>query len=290
METVSTVSGIKNYISLTKPGIIMGNALTAFGGFALASRGHYNLGLFLAMIAGLSCIIGAACVFNNYIDREMDQKMIRTRNRPLAKGSIPIQNALALAMVLAGIGGLLLVTMTNLLTTSIALLGFVVYVFLYSLSKYRTVYGTVIGSIAGAVPPVVGYTAVTNDLDAAALILFGMIALWQMPHFYAISIFRLKDYTKAAIPVLPAMKGILFTKIQMVFYIIAFILVSSLLTMQGYTGNGFLIVVMTLGLAWLGIGISGFKTKNDTRWARQMFFFSLVVVMGLSIMIPLSIS
>ncbi len=182
---------IKSYVLLVKPGIVMGNAITAAGGFALASNGFFYLPLFLATLVGLSLIVASGCAFNNYIDREADQKMTRTQNRPLATGSIPVRTAVTIAVILGLLGAFLLALFVNLLSLCIALIGFTVYVLFYSVLKYRTTHATLIGSIAGAVPPVVGYCAVTHHLDTGALLLFLMMALWQMPHFFAIAIYRL---------------------------------------------------------------------------------------------------
>ena len=292
MEKIAKLSlnaTLKNYLSLTKPGIIAGNMLTAIGGFALAERGGFDFWLFLAMLEGLALIIASACIFNNIIDREADKKMARTRNRPLVKGLISIRSAIIFSLILGFLGTFILAQYTNLLTLTVALTGLFVYVFLYTFSKYRTIHGTLIGSIAGAVPPVVGYTAVSHRLDLAALILFVMIALWQMPHFYAIAIFRLKDYSAASIPVLPIKKGMLKTKLHMFFYCLAFLGVSTLLTFFDYTGYLYLVVVTFLSLGLLILSIKGFTCKNDQKWARKMFFFSLAIVMALCFMISFSI-
>lgn len=280
---------IRNYCMLTKPGIILGNALTAAAGFALVSRGIINLWLFLATLIGLSLVIGSACVFNNYIDRELDAKMSRTKNRPLAKGVIPIKHALVFGALLGVYGTLLLAIFVNLLTAAIALFGFYVYVFLYSFKKHYTSHATLIGSIAGAVPPVVGYTAVHNGINLAAFILFMMVVMWQMPHFFAIAIYRLEDYHAASIPVLPIKKGITSTKVVMLLYIIGFILSASMLPLFGYTGYAFLIVMSLLGLIWLLFSIQGFTCHNDRSWARKMFFFSLVIVLAFCVMMPFSV-
>ena len=138
--------------------------------------------------------MASACVFNNYIDRQVDKKMERTKNRALVTGLISGRNAILFATLLGLIGNLILFLYTNLLTVFVAGLGFFVYVVLYSLWKCRTIYGTAIGSIAGAVPPVVGYCAVSNHFDAGALILFAMMVLWQMPHFFAIALLHFDDY------------------------------------------------------------------------------------------------
>ncbi|MEI8300236.1 MAG: heme o synthase [Chlamydiota bacterium] len=274
------------YLLLTKPGIIMGNAVTTVGGFALASRGHFDLLLFLVTLIGISLIIGSACVFNNYIDRELDQKMVRTQNRALAKGVISTQNAMLFASVLLLLGGFVLAYFVNFLVLAIALLGFFMYIGVYSFLKYYSTHATLVGSIAGSIPPVIGYCAVTNYLDMGAAIFFIMMTFWQMPHFFAIAIYRLQDYEASGIPVLPLKRGIQKTKIQMVLYIIGFIAASSLLTVYHYTGTIYFIVATLLGLSWLGFSIKGFMCKHHATWARKMFIFSLVVIMGICIAIP----
>ncbi len=269
------------YLQLVKPGIIMGNGITAAGGFALASLGSLDLSLFLFTLMGLSLIIASGCAFNNYIDRDADKKMARTQNRALAKGDISFRNALVFACVLGIAGTLILTFLVNLTAALLALVGFAVYVFFYSHLKYRTVHGTLIGSIAGAIPPAVGYCAVTNLIDGGALLLFLMIALWQMPHFYAIAIYRLEDYAAAQVPVLPLVKGMRSAKVQMVLYVIAFVIASAMLTLCGYAGTVYLVVTLLLGAAWIILSFQGFKTENDPLWGRKMFLFSLINVTAL---------
>jgi len=192
-----------NYYLLLKPGIIFGNLVTLAAGFLLASKGNVNFGLFAATVFGLSLVIASACVFNNYIDRFIDQNMERTKNRPLATGVIKVRDAILFGVLLGIAGNLTLLMYTNGLTVAVANVGFFVYVFLYSFLKSRTVYSTLIGSVSGAIPPVVGYCAVSNQFDFAAGILFMMMIFWQMPHFFAIALWHFDDYAKAGIPVLP---------------------------------------------------------------------------------------
>jgi len=277
----------KLYYLLTKPGIIMGNLVTTTGGFLLAAQGRFDLWLFLATLFGLSCVIGAACVLNNYIDRHADQKMARTKERALAKGLISGPSAIAFAVFLGLLGFFLLACYTNLLVVLITVIGFLFYVVLYTVSKYRSIYGTVVGSVAGAVPPVIGYCAVNSQFDAGAFILFMIVVLWQMPHFYAIAMYQVKDYAAASIPVLPVKKGMHTTKIHMVVYIVAFLMAVAALTLYGYAGYVYLGVTGFLGLIWLSLCIQGLWSKKDKLWARKMFLFSLVVIMGFSIMISI---
>ncbi len=276
---------IKTYYLLTKPGIILGNLVTTIGGFALASKGHFDFPLFLLTLLGLGLTIASACVFNNYLDQESDRKMSRTKNRPLVRKLISGESALIFASTLGIIGFAILSLYTNALTVFITFIGFFIYVILYYICKHKTVYGTLIGSISGAVPPVIGYCAVSDRFDLGALILFSIMFLWQMPHFFAIAIYLFDDYTAAGIPVLPVKKGIYITKVNMLLYLIAFIIAALMPTVLGYTGYPYLAVVVFVSLIWLSLCIAGFRSSNDRVWARNMFRFSLVVIMVLSFMI-----
>jgi protoheme IX farnesyltransferase len=279
---------VRDYYRLTKPGIIYGNALPATAGFLLASKGHFRFGLYLAMIIGLSAIIGAACVYNNYIDRELDRTMTRTKKRALVVGTITGPQALKFATSLAIFGELLLGIYTNTLTLVIALFGLVAYVWLYGVAKRRSVHGTLVGSLSGAVPPVVGYVAVMNHIDLAAGLLFIILILWQMPHFYAIAMFRSKDYRSAGLPVLPVVSGVKRTKVQIIAYAGAFVAACSLLNVFGYTGFVYLVGMIGIGLAWVVRGIQGFKAHDDELWARKMFLFSLYVLSLWSLLVGLN--
>lgn len=280
---------LKEYSLLTKPGIIFGNNINAAVGMVLGAQGALNVPLLIITLIGLSCVVGSASIYNNYIDRFCDKKMKRTRHRALAREAVPIKATLLIAMILGLLGITLLAVFANQLTALVALSGFFIYVAIYSFVKYRSTYSTLIGSLAGATPPVIGYCAVTGQLDLKALILFAMIALWQMPHFFAIAIYRLEDYAAAAIPLLPIKKGIKKTKIQMIFYTIAFTATSSLLTFFGYLSSFYLITATALGLCWLYLCLKGLRCNDDKLWARKMFLFSLIVITALCVVIPLSI-
>lgn len=279
------MNSVKAYYQMAKPGIIYGNLITAVGGFLLAAQGDVDWVLFFAAMAGISLVIASACVFNNYLDRGIDAKMARTKKRALAAKEIPVQNAMIYAALLGATGALLLLFGTNVLTFGLALFGFLVYVFAYGWTKRHSVHGTIVGSFAGAVPVVVGYTAVSQNFDNAALALFLILIFWQMPHFYAISIYRLEDYKAAGLPVLPLKQGIYATKLQIVLYILLFLFATTLLTMLGYTGFVYLIVMLILGSIWFLKGIKGFTTDDHHGWARGIFRFSLITITVFSVMI-----
>ncbi len=277
---------VKTYCPLAKPRIILGNVITAAGGFFLAAKGQIDVVLLLAMLIGIAFVIGSACVFNNYIDREHDKKMHRTKNRALATGQVHALRVLLHATLMVCLGLLTLYIFTNTLTTAIAAFGFLVYVFAYSFLKYKTVHATLIGSVAGAAPPVIGYCAVSNRLDISALIIFAIITLWQMPHFFAIAIYRFKEYANADVPLLPIKKGIFRTKVQMVIYAILYLFAVAALPIMRLTTWPFLIINGLIGLRWLYLCVIGFKAKSDPIWARQVFLFSLIVVTALCLSVP----
>ncbi|CAI1564457.1 heme o synthase [Serratia quinivorans] len=282
---------IKQYLQVTKPGIIFGNLISVVGGFLLASKGSIDYPLFLATLVGVSLVVASGCVFNNYIDRDIDKKMERTKNRVLVKGLIAPSVSLVYATALGIAGFALLYIGANPLAMWLAVMGFVVYVGVYSLyMKRHSVYGTLIGSLSGAAPPVIGYCAVTNEFDAGALILLAIFSLWQMPHSYAIAIFRFKDYQAANIPVLPVVKGISVAKNHITVYIVAFMIATLMLTLGGYAGYKYLIVAAAVSVWWLGMALRGYKTENDSVWARKLFVFSIIAITSLSVMMSIDFS
>jgi len=277
---------IKQYLQVTKPGIIFGNLISVVGGFLLASKGSINFTLFLITLVGVSLVVASGCVFNNVIDRDIDQKMERTKNRVLVKGLISANTSLVYATLLGIAGFATLYFGANPLAMWLSVAGFIVYVGIYSLyMKRHSVYGTLIGSLSGAAPPVIGYCAMSNEFDAGALILLAIFSLWQMPHSYAIAIFRFKDYQAANIPVLPVVKGISVAKHHITVYILAFMIATLMLSLGGYAGYRYLVVAAVVSIWWLGMALSGYKRSNDDRiWARKLFVFSIVAITALSVM------
>jgi heme o synthase len=279
---------IKTYYQLTKPGIIYGNLMFAVAGFLLAAKGHIQIWRLIAMLAGLGLVIGAACVFNNVIDRGIDSRMARTKKRALAAKTVLVRSALIYGTILGLAGFGLTVAYTNWLTTILEAAAFVIYVGVYAVAKRKTVEGTIIGSLAGSAPPVVGYCAVTNHLDSGALLLFLILTFWQMPHFYAIATYRIKDYAAAGLPVLTVKRGIKPAKYQIAGYIVGFIAACVMLSVFGYTGYSYLVVMLALGLAWLRLALKGFTASDDNKWAKQVFLFSLLITVCFSLLLALN--
>ncbi|WP_240724768.1 heme o synthase [Onishia niordana] len=280
-----TPSMLKDYLTLTKPGIIGGNLISVLGGYFLAAQGEFDLPLFLSALVGLALVIASGCAFNNVIDQDIDAVMQRTQNRPLVQGRVTPSATLwfATALGLAGFG--LLALGTNALTVGLAAFGFVIYVGVYSLwMKRHSEYGTLVGSLSGAVPPVVGYCAVSGTFDTGALTLLTIFCLWQMPHSYAIAIFRLEDYRAASIPVLPVVRGVHRAKHHILGWILAFIPATLALSIAGYAGPGYFMVALGMGGYWLYLACKGYRAQDEVRWAKSVFGFSILTITALSLM------
>ncbi|MFL9889886.1 MULTISPECIES: heme o synthase [Paraburkholderia] len=275
----------RSYLKLTKPGIVLGNMVSLSGGYFLALRSTIDWLQFVLVLLSVALVIGSGCAVNNVVDRDIDALMARTRTRPMVSGEIPTHAALLFAGLLALAGFILLYQGTKCLVAVLLLLvGYIVYAGVYTLLfKRKSIHGTMVGSVSGAMPPVVGYCAASGRFDMAALILLIMFCIWQMPHSYAIAIFRSSDYRAAAIPVYPIVKGTLAAKRHIIGYILAFTCAATLLVPLGYAGVIYLFAAQASGIIWFWIALRGLKAQDDIRWARQLFFASIAVVTILSI-------
>lgn len=282
---------IRKFILVAKPGILLANLVSAAGGFFLASRGEVNRPLLLAAVSGIGLVVACGCVLNNCIDRDLDRSMARTRHRAVATGCLSVQAAVCYAALLGIAGTILLWRETNPLCTTLVLVGFAVYVGAYSLVlKRRSVSATLIGSLAGAAPPVAGYCAVSNHFDMEALILLFIFSLWQIPHSYAIAIFRWQDYAAAAIPVLPIKRGTAAAKRHIVGYILAFVTATLLLSVDGYTGYRYFAAAAFMGMTWLMLACAGYRTTDDRLWAKRLMVFSILNITVLSVMMSIDVT
>ncbi|QYR20533.1 heme o synthase [Paenibacillus sp. sptzw28] len=272
---------LKDYVALTKPRIIRLNAIAAFGGFWVASKwDHINWWLLLYMLLGSALTMASACVINNYWDRELDKKMERTKNRALPMERLNPAGVLIYGIALGVIGIGVLFTLVNPLTGWLGLLGFFVYVFIYTMWLKRTsTWSTSIGGISGAMPPVIGYCAVTGYIDAGAWILFALLFLWQPAHFWSLAIRRVEEYRAAGFPLLPVLKGIRRTKLQMIPYTLLLIPTGVFMYTYGYVGYFFLIVSIIGGLFWAAHTIMGLSARDDMKWAKTNFFISISYLM-----------
>ncbi|KFA98721.1 heme o synthase [Vibrio sp. ER1A] len=275
---------LKNYLTITKPGIIFGNMVSTAAGFFLAAKSeHVDITLFFAALVGVGLVIASGCVVNNIFDRDIDQKMERTKYRDLVQGYVNMDVAFVYALFLLLVGTALLYQMTNPLSAVVVLIGYVFYVFFYTMwYKRHSVYGTLIGSISGAVPPLVGYLAVTNYLSVESVLLFLLFCLWQMPHSYAIAIFRMEDYRQAGIPVLPVKEGLNKANQHIRHYVLAFCAVAAALFFVGEANYEYLIVVGAISAFWARVTFRDMNSSNYIDWSKAVFKVSLLVVTSFS--------
>ncbi len=240
------------YLSLTKPRIIMLLLITTVPAMILAEGGWPSPWLMLVTVAGGAIVAGGANAMNCYFDRDIDRVMQRTRSRPLPAGQIEPERAVVFALLLAAIGFLMLETFANLLAATLTLGAFAFYVVVYTLLLKRTTpLNIVIGGAAGAMPPVVGWAAVTGEVGLPALVLFGIVAVWTPPHFWALALNYSSDYRRAGVPMLPAVSGGEETMRQILLYSLALVAISLLLPLSGATGLIYLSAALVLGGGFL---------------------------------------
>jgi heme o synthase len=280
------INRLRGYYSLTKPRVMYGNVLTSVAGFLLAAKGHIDAGLFLSTVGGMTLIIGSACALNNFLDRDIDKRMERTKKRVTVTGEIPPRQAAIFAVLLGLAGFLVLAIFTSWLVLAIGAAGYFTYVVFYGmLSKRRSVHGTLVGSLSGAAPILAGYCAARGGLDAGAFIVFLILFFWQMPEFYSISIYRRQEYAAAGVPVISVVKGIKRTKLEILIYTVAFSASVVLLTVFGTAGYTYLTVMSLLCLYWIWLAVKGQRAPDSSCWARSMFKFSMIIILALSVML-----
>lgn len=266
----------KDFIHITKPGILRTNLIAVFGGFWLASQWDIDYGKLMLTLLGTVLIMASSCVFNNYFDRELDLKMERTRNRSLPTGRLTPKVVLSYAIILGVLGLIILFSFSGALAGLCGMFGMFVYVIIYTLwLKRSSTWSTSIGGLSGAMPPVIGYVAVTGRMDLGAWLLLAMLFLWQPPHFWALAIRRVEDYRAGGFPLLPVVKGIERTKIQMIPYLVLQIFVPILMYAYGYAGIFYLTVSLILSVLWLYYALKGFRAKNTDAWAKKVFLYSI---------------
>lgn len=274
---------------LTKPGVTYGNLITTIAGYLFAANGHIDWIVFITLTTGTWAIIASACVINNYLDQDIDAIMERTRGRPLLTQEVTGIQAVIFGTLLGILGVGVLAFWTNWWVVGVGIFGWVVYVWLYgALGKRKSVHGTLVGSVSGAVPILAGYVAVSNGLDLTAVLLFLVLFFWQMPEFYSISIFRRQEYAKAGIPVSSVIRGVAATKRQIFVYTILTVVCMLLLGAMPLTGFVYFAVVAILSARWLQLAAEGLFTKDDIDWAKRNFHYSLVVLVAFSVMISVN--
>jgi protoheme IX farnesyltransferase len=278
--TVRPAAGVvgvaRDYVSLLKLRIVALLDATAIGVMFPAAHGHPPLEVVLAVLAGGTLAAGGAHAINCWFDRDIDAEMSRTRSRPIPGGRVPAWHALAIGIALNAIAFAVLWTWANLLAASLALAGTLIYVFVYTMwLKRSTPQNIVIGGAAGAMPPLVGWAAVTGRLDLTALALFGVIFFWTPPHFWALAQVIKADYARARIPMLPVVAGEGSAKRQSVVYAVLTAGVSVVPFFTGFAGAIYLAGAIVLGLGLVTITVLDLRGR---RWTRRLFTYSIVYV------------
>ena len=286
----TTIAVLRNqsadYYELAKPRIALLVLVTTFVGMWVASNGSANLSLIFFTLLGTGLASAASGALNNYIDRDIDRHMARTRNRALPAGRVSPHHALWFAFILTISAFLILNYIVNALTAWLTMLTIFFYVVVYtSWLKRNSSLCTEIGGVAGAIPPVIGWTAVSNEITWPAVLLFLIIFLWQPPHFWALALVRANEYRQAKIPMLPVVSGVRPTKLRMLIYTAALLPATAAMYWHGLLGLPLFVASLAIGLAYLILTIDFARRPVTIKSARRLFGFSILYLLGIFILI-----
>lgn len=266
-----------DFKELFKAVVLISNVLPVLTGFWLAlyftnSSFSAHLGTFALTLIGSTLVMAGALVLNNWYEVDLDKEMIRTQNRPTVTGNISLNTVLIMGIVLTVLGtGVLLFTTIE--ATIYALIGWFTYVVMYTFwSKRKYTLNTIIGSVSGAVTPLIGWAAIAPANHIVPVVLFIILFIWQVPHTFAIAMRRCEEYRAAGVPMLPVVYGFEFTKRQIFVYIACLLPLPLFLTSLGPT---FVIIASLLNIGWFALALRGFFIKDDVKWAKQIFIYSL---------------
>ncbi|PAV28069.1 protoheme IX farnesyltransferase [Virgibacillus profundi] len=285
---------ISDLISLFKAKVLILNVLPVFAGFWLAL--HFTNAsfidhwvLFLLTIVGSTLVMAGALIFNNWYDVDIDTVMERTKLRPTVTGNFSLKAVLATGIITTLLGFILLLFITF-ETVIYAFIGWFTYVFLYTMwSKRKYTLNTVIGSLSGAVTPLIGWAAIDSAYHIVPIVLFLILFIWQMPHTFAIAIKKYKEYKAANVAMLPVVHGMNVTKRQMFVYVACLLPLPFFLSALGTT---FIVIITILNVGWLILSLTGFFTENNWKWAHMNFLYSvnyLAILFILSIIVTLPV-
>ena len=272
---------LKQFLALAKPRVVSLIVFCAVIGMFLATPGLPNPAIVFAATVGIALVAGAAAAINCLVEQKIDAKMARTRARPLPAGELTSTQTLVFASLVGGAGLAILGAWVNVLTMALTLATFVGYAFVYTvLLKPATPQNIVIGGASGAMPPVLGWAAITNDVAPEALILFLIIFVWTPPHFWSLALYRTQDYARAGLPMLPVTHGARYTRLMIILYTFALIAVSLLPYAIRMSGMLYLAAAVVLGAMFIRYAVQLHRAYSD-RLARAMFRFSIVYLAAL---------
>lgn len=268
---------VKDLKALFKAGVLLANVLPVFSGFWLALHltGKSlvdNLGVFLLTIIGSTLVMAGALILNNWYDVDIDTIMERTKKRPTVTGNIPLIVVLIMGITFTIIGFIMLL-FTTIEAAFYGFVGWFTYVLLYTMwSKRRYTFNTIIGSVSGAVTPLIGWAAIESSMHIVPIILFLILFVFQMPHTFAIAMKKCEEYRAAGVAMLPVVKGFKNTKVQILIYVACLLPLPFFL---GQLGAVFIVIATLLNVGWLAVSIKGFFVKNDLKWAHVIFLYSV---------------
>lgn len=275
VEKRPLLATLRDYVALTKPRITLMVIITAAGGMWLAPN-PLPASVVAIMLLTTAMVVGAANTLNMYLERDTDGLMRRTMDRPLPDRRLEPRSALVFGVVLGVVSVPLLWLGVNPLTGLLGAIALVSYVVVYTPLKQISPSALLVGAVPGALPPLMGWTAATGEIGAPGLVLFGILFLWQIPHFIAIALFRKGDYEAAGLKVLPSVRGDRVARYHAVVYSLALLPVSLMLYPLGVAGPIYTVVAFVLGVVFAGVALQGLRASADERWAKRLFFTSLI--------------
>lgn len=282
MGNMLKIALLNDYLTLCKPKVVFLMLITTWVGMYLASPEYLHTQAILFGTIGIACAAGSAAIINHLMDRQIDRKMSRTAARPIAAGRVTPIQAIIFAACLAVIAWLLLSTLVNMITAILTFATLVGYAIIYTMYlKRATSQNIVIGGLSGAMPPLLGWTAVANEIHPHALLLVLIIFTWTPPHFWALAIYRANDYKAANIPMLPVTHGIAFTKLCLLLYTFLLLAVSCLPFVVNLAGLLYFSIALLLNGLFIYFTIRLYKADNasEHRWAIKTFNFSIIYLL-----------
>ncbi|MFL2690225.1 MAG: heme o synthase [Gammaproteobacteria bacterium] len=269
---------LKSYYELCKPNVVYMMLICAFVGMLLAEESVKSFSYLLVALTGIAFCAASAAAINQVIDRKTDASMTRTDQRPLPQGELSVTHASIFALTIGVLGATILFLYVNILTMALTLASLIGYAFIYTVYlKRATPQNIVIGGLAGAAPPLLGWASITNSIDPYALLLVLIIFVWTPPHFWALAIYRKDEYAKESIPMLPVTHGVVFTKLQIVLYTIILYIVSLLPYVVLMSGEIYLFSALILSSIFLYYSINLYYS-SDIEDAMKTFQFSIYYI------------
>ena len=277
VDSALTRQGISigDVFELSKPRIVVMALFATATGMALAP-GTPSIGTWFGLMLGTALLVASANTLNMYLEREIDCLMARTSRRPLPTNRVAPDSALTIGILEACLAVPLLTFWINPLTGLLGTIAFLAYVNLYTPLKQRTSWAVLVGAVPGAMPALMGWTAMSNSLQIGGIAVFAFLFIWQIPHFHAIAMVRMEEYRAAGLKTLPVERGAKRTKLSIVFYLAIQLMVSLSLYSTGVAGDLYLAIAGLLGLGYFFYGVYGFFTTSATTWARKVFIFSIM--------------